>query len=89
MTVDTFIKEKIVKFLEEIFLTAAGRDSIGEDESFLESGIIDSTGVLEFISFLEGSFQIQVSDEEIIPQNLDSISKVVSYLNRKLGNRIA
>ena len=53
--------------------------------SFLESGILDSTGILEVIGFLEENFSIKVEDEELIPENLDSIKNLVGYLGRKMG----
>ena len=56
-----------------------------DTDSFLENGIIDSTGVLELVSFLEEKFGIEVADEELIPENLDSITNVVNYLQRKLN----
>lgn len=54
-----------------------------DDTSFLESGMIDSTGILEVISFLEETFFIKVLDDELIPENLDSISNIAGYLDRK------
>jgi len=57
--------------------------SLKEGTSFLESGIIDSTGILELVSFLEEKFGISVADEELVPENLDSIANVVAYLGRK------
>ena len=83
MTLDLSIEERIRKFIEETFLAGAELEPVNGDESFLENGIIDSTGVLELIGFLEETFHIQVMDEEIVPDNLDSITKVVSYLSRK------
>ena len=53
------------------------------DASFLESGIIDSTGVLELVAFLEEKFQVKVEDEDLIPANLDSIKAIVRYVERK------
>ena len=53
------------------------------DASFLESGIIDSTGVLELVAFLEEKFQVKVEDEDLIPANLDSINAIVRYVERK------
>ena len=55
------------------------------DTSFLESGIIDSTGVLELIMFLESTYGIKVAPEEMTPGNLDSINRVTKFLQRKLG----
>ena len=53
------------------------------DASFLESGIIDSTGVLELVAFLEEKFQVKVEDEDLIPANLDSINAIVRYVGNK------
>jgi len=49
----------------------------------LDEGIIDSTGILELVNFLEEEFSISVDDEELVPENLDSIDNVASYLERK------
>ena len=76
-------KNIVRKFVVENFLF--GEDGkLQEDTSFLESGIVDSTGILELVAFLEETFRIQMEDEELIPENLDSISNVVSYLQRKM-----
>jgi acyl carrier protein len=57
--------------------------NLDESTSFLETGIIDSTGILELVTFLEESFGVIVEDEEMIPENLDSIANLVGYLERK------
>lgn len=77
-------KTKIREFIIENFLFG-NADGLKDDTSFLEEGIIDSTGVLELVTFLEETFSIQVDDEELIPENLDSIDNVSSFLERKLG----
>jgi len=51
----------------------------------LEKGIIDSTGVLELVGYLESTYDIKVEDEELIPENLDSVKNIVAYLEKKLG----
>ena len=77
------IKHKIRGFIIENFLF--GTDEGFKDEtSFLEDGIIDSTGILELVAFLEEEFSISVDDEDMIPENLDSINNVTAYLQRKL-----
>ena len=77
------LKDKIRKFIVEDFLF--GDDNgLKDDTSFLDEGIIDSTGILELVSFLEEEFSISVEDEELIPENLDSIMNVVAYLERKM-----
>ena len=77
------LKDKIRQFIVEDFLF--GDDNgLKDDTSFLDEGIIDSTGILELVSFLEEEFSISVEDEELIPENLDSIMNVVAYLERKM-----
>ncbi len=71
-------------FIIENFLFEEDKN-LKEDTSFLENGIIDSTGILELVTFLEETFEITVEDEELIPENLDSISNVVQYIQTKLG----
>lgn len=77
------LDSRIRSFIVENFLF--GEDgNLKEDTSFLEEGIIDSTGILELVSFLEEEFSIIVEDEDLVPENLDSINNVVSYLEKKL-----
>ena len=75
-------KTEIRNFIIENFLFG-NANGLKDDTSFLEEGIIDSTGVLELVSFLEETYKIQVEDEELIPENLDSIDNVATYLERK------
>ena len=62
---------------------------LGDDTSFLESGIIDSTGLLELVGFLEERFGIRVADEELVPENLDSLSNISAYLAGKLDGKLS
>lgn len=57
--------------------------SFSDADSFLRQGIIDSTGVVEIIAFIEERYGIKVEDEEIVPDNLDSIHKLASFIERK------
>ena len=77
------LKEKIRAFIIENFLFG-NDDGLNDEASFLEEGIIDSTGILELVSFLEEEFGITVEDEDLIPENLDSINNVTAYLQQKL-----
>lgn len=65
-----------------------GRDEVEfrGDTSFLESGIIDSTGVLELVRFLEETFQIKLEDEDLIPANLDSVNALTRFVENKYGD---
>ena len=58
-----------------------------DDQSLLESGIIDSTGVLELVAFLEQQFQISIGDRELLPENLDSVANASRFVERKLEAR--
>jgi acyl carrier protein len=76
-------RDKIKAFIMENFLF--GNDQgLNDDTSFLDEGIIDSTGILELVSFLEEEFDISVEDDEILPENLDSITNVTAYLEKKM-----
>ena len=79
----SMIKDKIKAFIVEEFLFGKD-DGLDDDASFLENGVIDSTGILVLVSFLEEEFSITVEDEELIPENLDSVNNVVAYVERKI-----
>jgi len=70
-------------FVVETFLFGED-EKLKEDTSFIESGMIDSTGILELAAFLEETFGFRLRDNELIPENLDSISNVVSFLRKKM-----
>jgi acyl carrier protein len=77
-------RENIRTFIVKNFLY--GDESGLENEtSFLDVGIIDSTGILELISYLEDHFKIHIYDSEVIPENLDSIGQVTAFLERKMS----
>ena len=78
------IENVIRAFVIGNFLFGDG-SHITADTSFIENGVIDSTGVLELITFIEETFGIRVEDHEIVPENLDSIRSVVSFTSRKVG----
>ncbi len=80
------IEEQIREFITNNFLLATRASSLNNDDSFFEKGIIDSTGVLELVSFIEETFDIKVANEELIPDNLDSLNKIVPFIKRKKGN---
>jgi acyl carrier protein len=71
--------DAIRAFISETFFV----DDFANDESFLQSGTIDSTGMLELISFVETNFEIEIDDTELVPENLDSVDNLVAFLARK------
>ena len=75
-------REKIRSFVRESFLFG-GDDELRDDDSFLEMGIVDSTGVLELVAFLESEWGLSIDDAELVPENLDSVDNIVGFLDRK------
>jgi acyl carrier protein len=57
--------------------------SLADDTSLLESGVVDSTGMLEVISFIEETFKISVAETDMVPENLDSIARISAYVTRR------
>jgi acyl carrier protein len=78
------IRRELRQFVTSNFLLSDDDDVLTDDASFLEQGIVDSTGVLELVSFLERRYAITLDDAELVPDNLDSIGKLTSFLGRKL-----
>jgi len=77
------VAEVVRKFIVEYFLF--GDDgNLNDHTSFIEDGIVDSTGILELVAFLEETFRIHVGDEELTPENLDCISNVERYVLSKM-----
>ena len=70
-------------FILENFLYGDRNTPLAADDSFSGRGIVDSTGILELVAFVETSFGISVADEEIVPENFDSIERLTRYVNRK------
>lgn len=77
------IKTEIRTFIIDNFMMGMNHDELGDKDSLLDKGIVDSTGVLELVGFLEETFEIQIDDEELIPDNLDSVDKITAYINKK------
>lgn len=77
------VEQQVRQFIEDNFLFRGDSDSLARDESLLEAGLIDSTGVLELVGFIETEFAIPVADAEIVPENLDSIATITAYVTGK------
>ena len=77
-------QQQIRAYIVENFLL--GQDNgVRDDESLLGAGIVDSTGVLEIVGFLEKTFGIELQDEDLVPENLDSVRNLASFVDRKLA----
>lgn len=76
------VQAEVRDFIIDNFLFGAA-DELTDGASLLEGGVIDSTGVLELVGFLESSYGIEVSDTELVPENLDSVEAISGYVARK------
>jgi acyl carrier protein len=77
------LKDKLRRYILENFLFTDDESELNDEDSFIENQIIDSTGILEVIEFLEDEWNIKTEDDEMIPDNLDSVNKVISFVERK------
>jgi len=80
------VKTQVRQFVCENFYIADPA-SFGDDTSFFEKGIVDSTAILEVVAFLEERFRIHVDDTDFIPENLDSLDRIAAFVNRKRAER--
>jgi acyl carrier protein len=81
----TEVRSKLREFISNNFLLGKGQSELKDGASFLDSGIVDSTGVLEIVGFLQDTWEINVPDEELLPENLDSVDNLAAYVTKKLA----
>ena len=77
------VHSEIRQFIIDNFLFGQG-EKLTDGESFLDKGIIDSTGVLELVGFLQERYSITIDDDELVPDNLDSVDRVLTFVQKKL-----
>jgi acyl carrier protein len=86
MAVDqTTIKKDLREFIVDNFMVGSEDETLNDSDSFMEKGIVDSTGVLELTSFVEEKYDFTIEDDEMLPENLDSIDNLVKFISRKKG----
>lgn len=86
------IAQQIREFVVSNFLYGQDASNVTNEQSLLESGIMDSTGVLELVAFLEQEFGVAVADRELLPENLDSVNNAANFVARKrqpVGEQVA
>lgn len=83
------VKDKVKAFIAENFMFRSDGVDIDEAASLIEAGYIDSTAVLELVSYLESEFGITVADADIVPENLDSITAIARYVEGRQQQRAA
>ncbi len=77
------IESEIRQFLAANFFLGDDPSELGGSASLIEAGVIDSTGVLELVGFLEETFGVRIQDDELVPENLDTIDNIVAFVSRK------
>lgn len=82
------IEDQIKDYIARNLIFSGNGFHYGDDASFLEEGIVDSQGVMELVAFVEEQFQLRVDDEDIVPDNFDSVSKLANYVRRKTGQLV-
>lgn len=81
-TIDLHVRQ----FLADNFILDDGGAGLGADASLTQAGVLDSMGVLELIMFVEERFGVSIPDEDTLPENLDSVSRIVNYISRRLAD---
>ena len=79
------VQEQLRQFIRDSFLV----DDFSDEESFLASGIIDSLGIVQLVSFVESEFGVKVPDTDLVPANFDSVAKLAAYVQRSAQTRAA
>ncbi len=72
------VQDRVKQFIKDTFLV----DEVGDDDSFLANGIIDSLGVMQLVTFIESEYGVGVADTDLVPENFDSIARVAAYVER-------
>ena len=80
------VRTVIREYIQDRFMIGKSLNSLRDSDQLLEKGILDSTGVLELVGFIEENFPFSVEDEELLPDNLGSVDNIVRYVERKTGN---
>ena len=78
------IKAKVRAYIVDNFIMGGNADRLLDADSFMETHVVDSTGFLELVSFIEETYGFAVDDDEMVPENLDSLDNIDAYVRRKL-----
>ena len=77
------VEQKVRGFILENFMFSNDESALNSEESLLEKGVIDSTGVMELVAFLEDEYKFRINDDELVPENLDSVRNIVTFVDGK------
>lgn len=79
------VAAEVEKFIVEEIALGTGVDSLGHDDDLLAQGVIDSLGIVELVAFLEARYGIKVGDDDLLPENFQSVNSVVAFVAAKGG----
>ena len=79
------IEQQICEYIVDNFLYSDDEGQLTNELSLFDNGIIDSTGVLDLVSFIEDTFEVQVDDTDLVPENFDSVDKMAAYIRGRLA----
>jgi acyl carrier protein len=79
------IEQEVRQFLRDNFPLSADGVTLAPEDSLIEVGVIDSTGVLELIEFIEERYGVAIPDHDVLPENLDSVDAIVRYVGARLN----
>lgn len=82
------IEQELRQFVIDSFMFGQQDTAFSNEDSFLEKGLIDSTGVLELVAFLEQTYGFKLQDDEVTPENLDSVDRIAKFVQRKTQIRV-
>ena len=77
------IQKQVREYVIENFVLGDEEDTFSDNQSFLDTGLIDSTGILEVIGYLEDEYEITIEDDEMVPENLDSVDRIARFVHTK------
>jgi len=77
------IQKQVREYVIENFVLGDEEDTFSDNQSFLDTGLIDSTGILEVIGYLEDEYEITIEDDEMVPENLDSVDRIARFVHAK------
>jgi len=79
------IERDLRQFVVDNFLYGEGEEQLSNDDSFLQKGLVDSMGILTLVSHVQEKYAISVADEELVPENWDSVRRMADFVQSKLG----
>ncbi len=81
------VLSRVRRHITDQYLSRSGLEEVGDDEPLLDSGIVDSMGIIQLVGFLESEFDIEVDDDEILPEHFETMAGITAFVTTKLNGR--